>query len=394
MLRTILLDLDDTLLDNKMESFLPAYFQRLGDYMSDTVAPEGFIRELVAGSQKMFENTDPRVTLEKTFADYFYPALDLNAEEAEAQIYTFYKQIFPSLKAVTGARPSARPIVESLLKQGFEVVVATNPLFPRVAIEERLRWADLAPEDFPFTMITSYEIFHFTKPRPAYYAEILGQLGRKPHEVVMVGNDPGLDLDPARALSMRVYHLSDDPCDGYPGGGLDDLLGWIDQQAETPDPDEIRTAQAISSRFRGHAGALATLVRELTNDEWKRRPAPGEWAPVEIVCHLRDVEIEVNRPRLAAFSAAEPPHLTALDTDLWAEERDYLSQSGPEALNGFLEARVALLQELEDLTENEWGRPALHSLLGPTSLLELMGISTDHDLLHLAQMHTMLREIT
>jgi len=394
MLKTILLDLDDTLLDNKMESFLPAYFQRLGDYMSDTFAPDGFIRELVVGSQKMLENTDPRVTLEKAFADYFYPALDLNAGEVEAQIYTFYKEIFPSLKSVAGTRPSARPVVESLINQGFEVVIATNPLFPRVAIEERLRWANLAPEELHFTMITSYEIFHFTKPQPAYYAEILGQLGRKPHEVVMIGNDPGLDLDPARALSMRVFHLSDDPDDKYPGGNLDDVLGWIEQQVDTADPEEIRTAQAISARFRGHAGALATLVRTLTDDEWKRRPAAGEWAPVEIVCHLRDVEKEVNLPRLAAFSAAESPHLAALDTDAWADERDYLSQSGPEALSDFLEARVALLQELEILTENEWGRSALHSLLGPTSLLELMGITTDHDLLHLAQIRATLIEIT
>ena len=394
MLKTILLDLDDTLLDNKMESFLPAYFQRLGQFMSDTLSPDGFIRELVVGSQKMLENTDPRVTLEKAFADYFYPALDLNAGEVEAQIYTFYKEIFPSLKSVAGTRPSARPLVESLINQGFEVIIATNPLFPRVAIEERLRWANLAPEELHFTMITSYEIFHFTKPQPAYYAEILGQLGRKPHEVVMIGNDPGLDLDPARALSMRVFHLSDDPDDKYPGGSLDDVLGWIKQQVDAPDPDEIRTAQAISARFRGHAGALATLVRTLTDDEWKRRPAAGEWAPVEIVCHLRDVEKEVNLPRLAAFSAAESPHLAALDTDAWADERDYLSQSGPEALSDFLEARVALLQELEILTENEWGRPALHSLLGPTSLLELMGITTDHDLLHLAQIRTTLIEIT
>lgn len=390
MLKTILLDLDDTLLDNKMERFLPAYFQRLGQYMSDTLSPESFIRELVIGSQKMIENADPRLTLEKAFADYFYPALNLNMDEAEAQIYTFYKQIFPSLQAVTGARPSARPVVESLLDQGLEVVVATNPLFPRVAIEERLRWADLAPEEIPFTLITSYDIFHFTKPQPAYYAEILGQLGRKPHETVMVGNDPGLDLAPARALSMRVYHLSDDPCDEYPGGSLNDLLGWIEGQVNAPDPEEIRTAQAVSARFRGHAGALATLARGLSNDEWKRRPAPNEWAPVEIVCHLRDAEVEVNKPRLAAFSATESPHLTALDTDIWADERNYISQSGPEALSDFLEARVALLKELEILTEAEWNKPALHSLLGPTSLLEVMGIATDHDLIHLAQMRSTL----
>ncbi|MCK5053375.1 MAG: DinB family protein [Anaerolineales bacterium] len=393
MIRTILLDLDDTLLDNKMENFLPAYFQKLGHYMSDTFAPDGFIRELIVGSQKMLENTDPRVTLEKAFADYFYPALNLNASEVEAQIYTFYKQIFPSLEAVTATRPSARPVVESLLNQGFEIVVATNPLFPRVAIDERLRWANLAPEEISFTLVTSYEISHFTKPQSAYYAEILGQLGRRAHEVVMVGNDPVLDLDPALALSMRVYHLSDDPNDGYPGGNLVDMLGWIEQQVDAPDPEEIRTAPAVSARFRGHAGALATLVRELTKDEWERRPAAGEWAPVEIVCHLRDVEIEVNQSRLAAFSAAEPPHLSALDTDIWADERDYLCQSGPEALSDFLEARVALLQQLEVLTAEEWDQPALHSLLGPTSLLEVMGIATDHDLLHLAQMRSTLQEI-
>ena len=392
MLKTILLDLDDTLLDNKMESFLSAYFQRLGDYMSDTISSDRFIRELIVGSQKMLENTDPRVTLEKAFADYFYPALDLNAGEVEAQIYTFYKQIFPSLIAVTGTRPSAKPVVKSLLDQGFEVVVATNPLFPRVAIEERLRWANLAPEAIPFTLITSYETFHFTKPQPAYYAEILGQLGRKAHEVVMVGNDPGLDLDPARTLSMRVYHLSDDPCEGYPGGNLDEMLEWIEQQVEVPDSQEIRTPQSISARLRGHAGALATMVRELSPEDWNRLPAPGEWAPVEIVCHLRDVEMEVTRPRLAAFSASEQPHLTALDTDTWADERDYLSQSGPQALKDFLDARVALLHELEILSEDDWNRPALHSLLGPTSLLEVIGITADHDLLHLAQIRSTLIE--
>ncbi|MCK4741550.1 MAG: DinB family protein, partial [Anaerolineales bacterium] len=80
----------------------------------------------------------------------------------------------------------------------------------------------------------------------------------------------------------------------------------------------------------------------------------------------------------------------ALDTDAWADDRDYISQSGPEALSDFLEARVALLQELEILTEAEWNRPALHSLLGPTSLLEVMGIATDHDLLHLAQIRSTL----
>ena len=393
MLSTILLDLDDTLLDNQMEQFIPAYFQRLGEYMSASFPADKFIRELIVGSQQMLENTDPRVTLEKAFADYFYPALGITAEDVEEQLYNFYMQDFPSLKPVTGIRPSARPVVESLLNKGFEVVIATNPLFPKVAIEERLRWANLAPEELPFTILTSYETFHFTKPKLAYYAEILGQLGRKAHEVVMVGNDPELDLDPAQALSMRVYHISDDAEGEYPAGNLEDMLQWVDQQMTIPDPEEKRTPQSITARFRGHAGALAILTRELTDDEWQRRPASGGWAPVEIICHLRDVELEVNRSRLDAFASADLPHLTSHDTDTWSDEQDYFCQSGPEALEDFLEARATLLQELEHLDVEKWDQPARHTLLGPTTLLEVMGISTDHDLLHLGQMRTTINEI-
>jgi len=65
----------------------------------------------------------------------------------------------------------------------------------------------------------------------------------------MVGNDPGLDLDPAQVLSMRVYHLSDDPVDKYPGGSLDDMLEWIEQQV-----DARRSPPAS-------AGMLARLLR-------------------------------------------------------------------------------------------------------------------------------------
>ena len=56
-------------------------------------------------------------------------------------------------------------------------MVATNPIFPRKAILHRLSWAGLAPEQVPFALITDYERFHFAKPNPAFFAEILAQLG-------------------------------------------------------------------------------------------------------------------------------------------------------------------------------------------------------------------------
>src|SRR5712691_12374883 len=37
---------------------------------------------------------------------------------------------------------------------------------------------------------------------------------------------------------------------------------------------------------------LDLLVGELDGATWRARPAPDEWAPVEIICHLRDEETE------------------------------------------------------------------------------------------------------
>jgi len=31
---------------------------------------------------------------------------------------------------------------------GFRVALATNPIFPAIATEKRIRWAGLTPEDF------------------------------------------------------------------------------------------------------------------------------------------------------------------------------------------------------------------------------------------------------
>ena len=87
---------------------------------------------------------------------------------------------------------AAQRAIELALARGFEVVIATNPVFPQKAIFERLRWGGFANKKF--NLITSYENMHFCKPKPQYYAEILSKLGRTPAECWMIGNDVEEDL--------------------------------------------------------------------------------------------------------------------------------------------------------------------------------------------------------
>ena len=84
MTLTLLIDMDDTLLDNSMDSFLPPYLQRLGMYMQAYAAPENLIRALMQATNQMMANRSPEKTLEAVFGEHFYPALKLNPEDTHS----------------------------------------------------------------------------------------------------------------------------------------------------------------------------------------------------------------------------------------------------------------------------------------------------------------------
>jgi FMN phosphatase YigB (HAD superfamily) len=107
------------------------------------------------------------------------------------------------------------------IESGYEGVLATNPVFPREVILERMRWAGVA--DLAWKLITSYEDMHFAKPHAAYHSEILGRIGRQPAACVIVGNDTRDDLAAlavgvkAFLLEGRVVDRGNAPCPTWKG---------------------------------------------------------------------------------------------------------------------------------------------------------------------------------
>jgi hypothetical protein len=100
---------------------------------------------------------------------------------------------------------------------------------------------------------------------------------------------------------------------------------------------------------------------------------------------MRDVEREVNLPRLRAVIEQDNPFIAGADTDPWALERDYQSQDGPRALRDFAQARQASARLLRLQPPSVWSRTARHAIFGPTQLIEIVGWFLDHDLIHLEQ---------
>jgi HAD superfamily hydrolase (TIGR01549 family) len=230
----LLFDLDDTLLGNDMEVFLPRYFALLGEYARPLFAEsKQLLRELLYGTQAMIRNTDRSLTNREVFWQVFAERTRLEPIETEAFFNRFYEESFPALQDVTEPRPAAVRIVEKALAAGYPVAVATNPLFPLRAIEHRLSWAGLPVDRYAFTLITSYENMHATKPQRAYYEEILGRLGASATSTLMVGDDWKNDVVPAAALGMPVYWITTG--DSQPPdaelitgmGDLDDFDCWF-----------------------------------------------------------------------------------------------------------------------------------------------------------------------
>jgi len=207
-LKALLLDLDDTLIGNPMNTFIPAYFKALESFVADTVPPDRFIAELLAATRAMDRNDGTGSTNEEIFAAVFYPALGVPREELEPLLDRFYREAFPSLEPLITPRPAAPEIVGWAGRQGLQVVIATNPLFPRTAIEQRMAWGGVGVDRFAYDLVTAYENCHATKSKPDYYREILQRLGRKPEECVMVGDNWDWDIANAARAGIGGFWIT------------------------------------------------------------------------------------------------------------------------------------------------------------------------------------------
>lgn len=390
---TLLLDLDDTLIDTNMDAFIPAYFQALGGHMAGRVAPEIMLRALISGTNLMNESEDPTRTLEEVFDSKFYPNLGIPKEELAEVIEDFYDSIFPNLEPHTRKRIEAVSFVEWALARGYRIAIATDPLFPRKATYHRLRWAGLDPQ--ALELISTFEHFHFTKTHPAYYAEVLGRLGWPEGPILMVGNDVVRDLEPAHRLGLATYFIDGD-AEASPGfeagrGRLADLRPWLEAIDLTTLEPSFSTRDAILGILTSTPAVLRSMTSSLREEEWRYEPAKDDWAINEILCHLRDTDNEIHRLQLRLMMEREGAFIPRPETGIWANEREYLNVDGPTVLKEFTAARLEILQILKGQAEEMWARKARHAIFGPTSFLEVVGFIADHDRLHIQQAWKTLR---
>lgn len=204
-MKAVLFDLDGTLLQIEMEAFLKSYFKAIADYCAEIAEPQVFIQKLLESTEYMLCNNGEK-TNEKVFMQNFLPALGKDYNEVYPVLTRFYEEEFPKLKHFGQPAAKARQVVEEFVNKGWQIILATNPLFPRQAVLERMRWAEV--DDLPWLHVTSYENCCSSKPNPLYYQEIVSKCKLEPEKCWMIGNDAHEDLV-ASKIGLKTYLVTD-----------------------------------------------------------------------------------------------------------------------------------------------------------------------------------------
>lgn len=205
LINTILFDLDGTMLPLDLDKFLKIYFTEMGKKFHDLIDSKTLINNIWIATETMVNNTDYR-TNEQVFMEKFGQLIQGDLLTYQKRFNEFYDQEFMATKSSVSDSHYMRNSVNLLKIKGYELVIATNPLFPEKAIHHRIRWSGFEPEDFIY--ITSYEKNHYCKPQLHFYREVLHEIGKAPQECLMVGNDVQEDLI-AGQLGIETFLITD-----------------------------------------------------------------------------------------------------------------------------------------------------------------------------------------
>jgi hypothetical protein len=138
-------------------------------------------------------------------------------------------------------------------------------------------------------------------------------------------------------------------------------------------------------RFSKNRGVFEGLLRGLSLQQVRWKPAPDKWSMLEVVNHLYDEEREDFRQRIELVLADPMQAWPPIDPRTWVTARGYNERELDSSLNNFLAEREKSLAWLGQLSDPNWQ----NSNDGPNGTLsagDLLASWLAHDFLHIRQL--------
>ncbi len=126
---------------------------------------------------------------------------------------------------------------------------------------------------------------------------------------------------------------------------------------------------------------ILPLVQEVPNAILKRRPRPGKWSAHEHACHLATIH-PVMSARLDLMLTDPAPRITPYFPDKEEEDGALLKVNLAEAMKCFSVDRRRLVEQLKELSPEDWQRTAEHGEYTHYSVFIMFRHLAMHDMFH------------
>lgn len=146
----------------------------------------------------------------------------------------------------------------------------------------------------------------------------------------------------------------------------------------------IDTREESLKALRAVPVVARALVQDLDDATLRQRPAPGEWAVVEVISHMADTD-ERALARIRQMRGENEPLLAAFDPEALAVERAYINAPIEPTLRRLEATIAALVAELGALDDAGWERIGRHEAHGRMSIATYLAHVASEDVDHLAQ---------
>jgi len=149
------------------------------------------------------------------------------------------------------------------------------------------------------------------------------------------------------------------------------ILGYLRGQ------DALRVQQATPKR-------IERLIRRLSRQHMRKRPAPRKWSIGEILAHLAETEL-VGGYRIRMILSKNGTPIQAFDQNVWARNSNYARQDPHRSLEVFRTLRASNLALLKSLPRKKWNCYGIHAERGKESIARVAQMFAGHDINHLRQ---------
>ncbi len=207
MYKNFLFDLDGTLLPMDMKYFIDLYVAAFCKSMVPVTKIESkpLMNAIWTSVAKMAKNDGDCLNI-----DIFWQTMN-SVCKRDMRVFSdnfdnFYRGEFSVCRAATKVQPLARIVVDYIRQRGGNIIVSTNPIFPKSSTYSRIEWAGLSPNDFSY--ITTYDNSSACKPNLNYFEEICSVCGIHPEESLVIGNDVDEDMISSR-LGFDTFLVTD-----------------------------------------------------------------------------------------------------------------------------------------------------------------------------------------